>query len=94
MPKRVSGTPNRQPSRKPKKRAPAPRVASPAATPTVREVERPQQAESIRRPLSTRVRAAAAPVVDYHYVINDLKRVGLIALAMFVVLGLLAVFLH
>ncbi len=99
MPRKVSGTPSR-PHRKPKKRAPA-RVVSPLAA-AVRETaperpkaaERPPRSEASLRPAAGRVRAAGAPVIDYHYVIEDLKRVGLIALAMFAVLGVLAVFLR
>lgn len=99
MPRKVSGTPSR-PNRKPKKRAPA-RVVSPVV-PSAREPapERPRSEPSPRpatgslRPAAGRVRAAGAPVVDYHYVVEDLKRVGLIALAMFAVLVVLAVFLR
>lgn len=101
MPKRVSGTPNRQP-RKPRRRAPA--ASSTPSMPLAEkarpvETERPKAATSTRsesavaRP-GPRVRAQAAPVVDYHYVIEDLRRVGVLALAMFVVLGVLAVLLH
>lgn len=92
MPRKVSGTPSR-PHRKPKKRAPA-RVVSPVV-PSAREPapDRPRSEVSLR-PAAGRVRAAGAPVIDYHYVIEDLKRVGLIALAMFAVLGVLAVFLR
>ncbi len=56
-------------------------------------VERPR-VETSARTYVGRVRALAAPVVDYHYVIDDLKRVGIIAVVMFAVLGLLAVLLH
>ncbi len=92
MPKKVSGTPHRQP-RKPKRRVPV-QAEAPSAAP-IREasVERPR-AESPSRSYSGRVRAPAAPVVDYHYVIEDLKRVGVIAVAMFAVLGVLAVILN
>lgn len=49
---------------------------------------------SSRPPAAVKARAVAAPVVNYHYVVEDLKRIGLIALALFVVLGVLAVFLR
>ncbi|MDP2936999.1 MAG: hypothetical protein Q8O86_10980 [Dehalococcoidia bacterium] len=93
MPKRVSGTPNR-PHKKPKKRAPG-RVVAPAATPIRTAAPERQRVEmSSRPPAAVKARAAAAPVVNYHYVVEDLKRIGIIVLALFVVLGVLAVFLR
>jgi len=95
MPRKVSGTPSR-PHRKPKKRVPT-RVASPAspiATPVRAAPSERPRAEAPLRSAAGRARAAAAPVVDYHYVVEDLKRVGIIALGMFAVLGILAVFLR
>ncbi|MDP2728493.1 MAG: hypothetical protein Q8P59_13245, partial [Dehalococcoidia bacterium] len=87
-----SGAPNRQP-KKPKKRAPTRVDSHFAASVRVASPER-TRAESPLRPAPVRTRATAAPIVDYHYVIQDLKHVGFIALGMFVVLGVLAVFLH
>lgn len=92
MPRKVSGTPSR-PHRKPKKRAPA-RVVSPVAPPVREPGPQRPRAEAGPRPPTGRLRAAGAPVVDYHYVVEDLRRVGLIAVAMFVLLGVLAVFLR
>ena len=92
MPRKVSGNPNRQP-RKPKRRGPA--QVAPQSPAAVRSTlaERPR-AENLARSYAGRGRAPAAPVVDYHHVMDDLRRVGLIAVAMFAVLGVLAVILR
>ncbi len=92
MPRKVSGNPNRQP-RKPKKRGPAQAASHGPASVRQPLAERPR-AESLVRSYAGRGRAPAAPVVDYHYVVDDLRRVGLIAVAMFAILGVLAVILH
>ncbi len=92
MPRKVSGNPNRQP-RKPKRRGPA-QTASPTSAPMRQALAERPRTEAIARSYAGRGRAPAAPVVDYHYVIDDLRRVGLIAVAMFAVLGILAVVLH
>ncbi|MDP2660140.1 MAG: hypothetical protein Q8R28_05385 [Dehalococcoidia bacterium] len=92
MPRKVSGNPNRQP-RKPKRRGPAQAASQSSASIRQTPAERPR-AENLARSYSGRGRAPAAPVVDYHYVVDDLRRVGVIAVAMFAVLGVLAVILH
>ena len=93
MPKKVSGTPHRQ-SRKPKRRVPVQAEAPSAAPISETPVERPRVESPSRSPYGGRVRALATPVVDYHNVLEDLKRVSIIAVAMFAILGILAVLLR
>ena len=92
MPRKVSGNPNRQP-RKSKRRGPAQAGSQIPASVRQPLAERPR-AEVLARSYAGRGRAPVAPVVDYHYVMDDLRRVGIIAVAMFAVLGVLAVILH